>query len=100
MNKSKPKQERAWDGNCNVFYKTNIKGDTPSFLPDTIDDTDQPQDNVEGVNTRCDHQEAGIIGHHLEAVYRHNKIEKHNAWTNDKSVSRSNYVHLGWKINE
>lgn len=61
-----------------INHKTMWKGSTP------------------GVTTR----RRGVIGHHLEAVYRHNKTEKHNAWTNDKSVSRSNYVHLGWKINE
>lgn len=36
----------------------------------------------------------GITEHHLEAVYHHNRIKKHNVWTIDKSGSRSNYLHL------
>lgn len=36
----------------------------------------------------------GSLGTILEAAYHHNKIKKNNAWTNDESVLRSNYVYL------
>ena len=54
---------------------------------------DQPWDNVEEDHVGCDCKES--VETILEAAYHHDKTKKNNAWTNDESVSKSNYV---WNV--